>query len=340
MHHSIFSKQLLIALSLVVFSITTTNSNANHYNKKERTCTKTAKFLKYSCGFEVRDDYLAGIAVCLNESNNGDQRDCLRETRISQREGHQECREVFRARKDLCNSIGEEPYDPPFGENFAEYFINPTEIGNSVSPNPYFPLVEGNRWVYEGTSIGDEGEEETETVTVTVTDQTKLIDGITCVTVIDVAEVDEEVVEITDDWYAQDIYGNVWYCGEISQNFELFEGDEPETPELVDTEGSWKAGRDGAKAGILLPSVPEVGEFYRQEVFWGDAEDVIEILATDATETSPGGSCNGNCLQTYDFTPLDAEANENKYYLPGTGLIVEIDLETGDRVELIEFTSN
>lgn len=327
----------IVAILLFTFPIT---SFAGGYHQNDRTCTKTAKFLKYSCGFDSRDDYLAEIAVCLNESDYGEQRDCLREARTEQREGYQECRDVFRARKDLCGSLGEAAYDPPFGEDFAEYFVDPTEIGNSITPNPYFALVEGNKWVYEGTSVDDDGEEETETVTVTVTDQTKLIDGITCVTVIDVAEVDEEVVEITDDWYAQDIYGNVWYCGEISQNFELFDGDNPETPELVDTEGSWKAGRDGAKAGILLPFVPEVGDVIRQEVHWDEAEDVIEILATDATETSPAASCSGNCLRTYDFTPLDAEANENKYYLPGTGLIVEIDLETGERVELIEFTLN
>lgn len=327
----------LVAVLLFTFPIISF-AGGNHHN--DRTCTKTAKFLKYSCGFEARDDYLAGIAICLNESDNDEQRNCFREARIAQRDGNRECREVFRARKDLCNSIGEAPYDPPFGEEFAGSFVDPTEIGISVTPNPFFPLVAGNKWVYEGTSVDDEGEEETETVTVTVTDQTKLIDGVTCVTVIDVAEVDEEVVEITDDWFAQDIYGNVWYCGEISENFESFEGDNPESPELVDIDGSWKAGRDGAKAGILLPSVPEVGSTIRQEVSWGDAEDVIEVLATDATETAPGGSCNGDCLVTYDFTPLDAEANENKYFAPGIGLIVEIDLNTGDRVELIEFTSN
>ncbi len=331
---------LYILPLLLLIPFTSTSLFASHYNKQERSCTKTAKFLNYACGFEVRDDYLAGIAICLNESDEDEKRDCLKEAKVTQRESYNECREVFRARKALCGDIGEEPYDPPFGEDFAENFVDPTEIGKSISPNPYFPLVEGNKWVLEGKAVNEEGEEEVEIITVTVTDQTKLIDGITCVTVIDVAEVDKEVQEITDDWYAQDIYGNVWYCGEVSRNFESFEGDDPEFPELTDLDGSWKAGRDGAKAGILLPSVPVVGDIFRQEVAWGDAEDVIEILATDATESAPGGSCNGNCLQTRDFTPLDAEANENKFYSPGIGLILEIDLDTGDRVELIEFISN
>ena len=149
---------------------------------------------------------------------------------------------------------------------------------------------------------------------------------------------DDVVVEITRDWYAQDTAGNVWYCGEIARNFEVFEGDNPEEPELVDIEGSWKAARDGAEAGILLPFDPQVGAVVRQEVSYGEAEDAIEILAIDASESAPGGGCTDACLQTRDFTPLEAEANENKYFAVGVGLIVEVDMNTGDRVELIEFT--
>jgi hypothetical protein len=146
------------------------------------------------------------------------------------------------------------------------------------------------------------------------------------------------VVEVTDDWYAQDIDGNVWYCGEISENYEAFDGDLTTGPELVDIDGSWKAGRDGAEPGILLPFAPEPGQVIRQEFAQGDAEDVIEVLAIDATEMAPGGVCDGSCLLTRDFTPLEPDAEENKYYVPGLGLIVEVDVESGDRVELVEFT--
>ncbi|MFQ5982927.1 MAG: hypothetical protein ACE5KS_06095, partial [Woeseiaceae bacterium] len=197
------------------------------------------------------------------------------------------------------------------------------------APNPWFALVTGNRWVYEGDG---------ETIEVVVTGDTKLIDGVTCVVVTDTATEDDVVVEATDDWYAQDLDGNVWYCGEISENFEEFDGDETDGPELVDIEGSWKAGRDGSEAGILLPLTPEPGDIFRQEFAQTDAEDAIEIVATSATEAAPGGACDGNCLLTRDFTPLEPGAEENKYYVPGTGLIVEINPETGERVELIEFT--
>ncbi|MDH3616958.1 MAG: hypothetical protein OEQ90_10870, partial [Gammaproteobacteria bacterium] len=66
---------------------------------------------------------------------------------------------------------------------------------------------------------------------------------------------------------------------------------------------------------------------------------VVEILAVDGDETAIAASCNAECLVTRDFSPLEPEANENKYYAPGIGLILEIDANSGDRVELIEFTA-
>ena len=172
-----------------------------------------------------------------------------------------------------------------------------------------------------------------------VTDETKLIDGVTCVVVIDTVSEDGAALEITGDWFAQDLAGNVWYCGEISRNYEIFEGDVPEEPELVDIEGSWKAGRDGAEAGILLPFAPVVGETIRQEIAYGEAEDVITVESLTETEATPGGACDGNCLMTSDYTPLEPGVSENKFYAPGIGMIAEVDPETGDRVELMEFTT-
>lgn len=314
---------------------------ADHSGGTFPVCSKTAKVLKSACGFDVRDNYLESAAICLNLSDRDNRKECFEEAFSEKKENNQQCREVFRARRELCNDIGEDPYDPPFGEDYVDNFVNPLEIGNTIEPNPYFPLVPGNVWTYQGTILDDDGEEITETVTVTVTDKTKLINGVSCLVVNDIVVEGEEdtLIEDTDDWYAQDLHGNVWYCGEIAENFETFEGDNPEEAELVDIDGSWKAGRDGAKAGILFPAIPQVGDVIRQEVAWGNAEDVVEILSLTGTESTGPASCNGTCLVTRDFTPLEPEANENKYYVPGIGLIVEINLESGERLELIEFNT-
>jgi hypothetical protein len=283
-----------------------------------------------ACGVDVMDDIFESTAICTDMADDIDRADCLADAELDKAENEEECEAVFDARLALCADVNDAAHEPMFGEDFAANFVNPLDIGGVVPVNPWFPLVTGNRWVYEGDG---------ETIEVEVTDQTKLIDGITCVVAIDTASEDGVVVEITGDWYAQDVTGNVWYCGEISRNFEVFAGDVPEEPELVDIDGSWKAGRDESEAGILLPFAPVVGETIRQEVAYGEAEDAITIESLSETEASPGGACVANCLMTTDFTPLEPDVAENKFYAPGLGLIVEVDLETGDRVELVEFTS-
>ncbi len=290
-------------------------------------CSSTAQLQRLACEFDLRDDFYTTRAQCLDNTTLDDS--CLDDAIAGYDEGVNECNDVLEARREFCEALEDATHEPEFGPDFAADFVDPLEIGATVTVNPWFPLVAGNRWLYEG---GDES------IEVVVTSDTKLIDGITCIVVIDTATEDGVVVERTNDWYAQDASGNVWYCGEISENFEEFEGDETSEPELVDIDGSWKAARDGAEPGILLPFVAVVGDVFRQEFAQGDAEDVIEVLATDATEAVAGGSCAGDCLLTRDFTPLEPDAEENKYYAPGIGLIVEVDVETGDRVELVEFT--
>jgi hypothetical protein len=290
-------------------------------------CAASAQTQRIACQFDLRDDFLTHSAICLDSAVPDEA--CFGDAEEEFDEGVEECDDVLEARLELCEALDDATHEPEFGEDFAASFVDPLQIGVTVAPNPWFPLVTDNRWVYEGDG---------ESIEVVVTGDTKVIDGVTCVVVIDTASEDDVIVETTNDWYAQDVDGNVWYCGEISENFEEFDGDDTEDPELVDIEGSWKAGRDDSEAGMLLPFDAQVGDIFRQEFAQTDAEDAIEVLAVDANEAAPGGACNNDCLLTRDFTPLEPGVEENKYYVPGIGLIVEIDLETGDRVELAEFT--
>lgn len=293
-------------------------------------CSESASLMRLSCAYDVKDDFFENKANCANSIDAEERAECLSEATEERQETKEECEEVLEARLALCGDLDDEGHHPDFGEDFADSFVDPLEIGNSVQPNPYLPLIPGTEWVYEA---------EDETVTVVVTRKTKLIEGITCVVVNDVVAEDGVVLEDTDDWFAQDISGNVWYCGEIAENFELFDGDDPQEPELVDMEGSWKSGREGAKAGILIPAEPEIGEVFRSEILLGEAEDAVEVLSLTGSETSPAASCTETCLVTLDYSPLDPGAEENKYYAPGIGVIVEIDLETGERLELVEFNA-
>ncbi|HTJ82086.1 MAG TPA: hypothetical protein VL400_10200 [Polyangiaceae bacterium] len=205
----------------------------------------------------------------------------------------------------------DESYDPP---------IDPASFVEGVD-NPLFPLVTGTVFHYvEGTASVD----------VTVMAETKTILGVTCTQVHDVLTDGGEVVEDTLDWYAQDTDGTVWYFGEDTKEYS--------GGMVVSTEGSWTAGVDGAKPGILVEGSPAVGDQYRQEYYACHAEDMGEVLALDASATVPQGAYSG-CLKTRDTTPLEPTADEAKYYCPGVGLVLSVDTNSGDREELVSITS-
>jgi len=299
-------------------------------------CSAAANASDLACNFAAKDDLFTERAICM-DSPGEDLAACLDGAQSNYDEVLEECGAILELQVETCDLTNDEAHTPDFGAAFASNFVDPLQIGPTITPNQYFPLVQGNEWTYEGT-FEEDGEMITETIVVTVLNETKAIDGITCLVVRDVVTIDGELIEDTDDWFAQDVDGNVWYCGEEVKDYETFDGDVPAVPELISDDGSFKAGRDFDKGGVLLPQAPEIGAVFRQELSVGNAEDIIEILAVDGDENSIAAGCNAACLVTRDFSPLDPEALENKYYAPGVGLIVEIDVESGDRVELIDFT--
>ena len=280
-------------------------------------CTKTANAAFIACQHDVQDTFWIARGNCHNVSESDAARAaCKAEADVARTEGIETCGVQREARLDICQSLGEAPYDPAI--NPAK-FVDPAKIGKTVPPNPYFPLVRGRIWKYKGA---------TESVTVTVTGATRKILGVTCATVRDVVKDNGKVIEDTKDWYAQDIYGNVWYFGEISQKIE--------DGELVSLDGSWVAGVDRAKAGVVMKLAPKVGEVYRQEFSLGNAEDMAEVLSLTDSAKVPVAACSGNCLVTKEFQPFDPDAIEHKYYAHGIGFILEVTPSTGERLELVE----
>ncbi|NNG03189.1 MAG: hypothetical protein HKM95_03710 [Inquilinus sp.] len=286
-------------------------------------CTATARAAQRACRNEGREVFWTAIGNCANVSDPIAASECSDDAKADRRAEMALCGDRFDARRDLCFALGKDAYEPTFD---PADFVDPMEIGVTVAANPYFPLEQGRRWVYAGDG---------ETIVVTVRDETKLIGGVTCLVVNDRVEEDGAVVEDTEDWYAQDVLGNVWYCGEIARNYERVEGEA--AAELVDVDGSWKAFRDYARPGIVMQAVPRMSDVYRQEFALREAEDAAQIVMLDGTATVAAASCHGTCLITREFTPVQPDVEEYKYYAPGIGLILEVDPE-GNRVELVEFT--
>jgi hypothetical protein len=184
--------------------------------------------------------------------------------------------------------------------------LDPALFAGVALDHPYWPMTTGNRWIYRETDA--EGAEQR--VEVTVTGETKEILGIPATVVHDIVTADGETIEDTLDWYAQDSLGNLWYLGEDTKEYE--------NGEVVSTEGSWEAGVDRAQPGIILPADPQVGQAYRQEYYAGQAEDAAEIVSRDARVEVPFGTFD-NVVETRDFTPLDPDVEEHKFYARGVG---------------------
>lgn len=183
--------------------------------------------------------------------------------------------------------------------------LDPADFTTEID-NPYWPMTPGNRWVSRSSE---------ERIVVQVTNRKKTIaGGIEAAVVRDtVTDNNGDLVEVTDDWYAQDSDGNIWYLGEDVKDYK--------DGKVVSTGGSWEHGVDGALGGIAIPADPERGEKYRQEYYEGEAEDRAEVLSVSSRVIVPAGEFEG-CLQTSDTTPLEPGTEERKYYCKGVGPVL------------------
>jgi hypothetical protein len=203
--------------------------------------------------------------------------------------------------------------------------LDPADFSTKID-NPYWPMKPGSRWVYRET----DSEGARQRVVVTVTRRTKLIaNGITARVVRDVVTEDGRPVEVTDDWYAQDRSGNIWYLGEDTTEYE--------NGQPVSKEGSFEAGVDGAQPGVIMPARPRVGMRYRQEYYKGHAEDRARIFSLRERAEVPFGFFR-RTLMTRDENPLEPRILEYKFYARGVGPVLAVSVSGGsDREELVRF---
>ena len=203
--------------------------------------------------------------------------------------------------------------------------LNPADFTTRIT-NPYWPMRAGSRWVYRET----DAEGTRQRVVVTVTNKTKRIaNGVTARVVHDVVTEGRKLVEVTDDWYAQDRAGNVWYLGEFTKEYE--------NGRFKSTEGSFEAGVDGAQPGIAIPARPRPGLRYRQEYYKGHAEDKARVVSLREQAEVPFGHFRP-VLMTRDVNPLSPKVLEFKFYARGVGPVLAISVSGGsDREELVSY---
>ena len=205
--------------------------------------------------------------------------------------------------------------------------IDPADFSTRID-NAWWPMKPGSRWVYRATAPDGAAQR----VVVTVTTRTKRIaNGVRARVVHDAVTEGGKPVEVTDDWYAQDRCGNVWYLGEDTKEYE--------DGKVVSTEGSFEAGVDGAQPGVIVPAKPTPGMRYRQEYWAGHAEDRGEVFSlTERAEVPFGYFGKGRVLMTRDLNPLEPKVLEYKFYARGIGPVLAIGVSGGsDREELVRY---
>jgi hypothetical protein len=203
--------------------------------------------------------------------------------------------------------------------------LNPADFSTNID-NPYWPMPVGREWhVHVSNPQGESLQE-----TIRVTDQTKKIaNGVTARVVNDVVYSNGKPSEITDDWYAQDTEGNIWYFGENTATIENGK---------KDTSGSFEAGKNGADAGIAMAAHPYVGLTYREEYYKGHAEDRTKVLALGQQVEAPAGHFT-DAILTDDYSPLEPKVSEYKLYARGVGPVVAVSVSgESEREDLISYT--
>ena len=183
--------------------------------------------------------------------------------------------------------------------------------------NPWFPLRPGTTLIYRGVKDGKPSRD-----VVTVSRGSTVIDGVPSATVKDDLYLKGKLEERTTDWYAQDSAGNVWYFGEATAELNP-------NGSVKNTSGSWRAGRDGARAGIYMPANPHLGQSGLQEYYRGQAEDHYRVKDLAATVRTPAAS-SARALLTEEWTPLEPGVLDHKLYVRGIGTVLEQTVRGGD----------
>jgi hypothetical protein len=191
--------------------------------------------------------------------------------------------------------------------------------------NAYFSLEPGDLLVLAGEDDG-----ETEEVRIRVLAQTQTIafpaggrrHRVRARVIEERETVDGELVEVSRNFFARcretdDIY----YFGE---DVDIYEDGE-----IVSHDGAWRAGRNGARPGLIMPATYLLGSRYFQEIAPGVALDRAEHTAMGLTVDTPAGIFR-NCVEVTETTPLESGTSV-KRYCPGVGLVFD------SGVELVSF---
>ena len=190
--------------------------------------------------------------------------------------------------------------DPGWTSDFKIEAADWTNTGR----NPYFVLEPGYSLLLEDGASR---------LVVTVLPDTKTVDGVATRVVEERESKGPELVEVSRNYFAMSVRTNaVFYFGE---DVDMYKGGK-----VVSHEGSWVAGTNGAKFGLMMPGLPLVKARYYQEIAPRVAMDRAEIVSVTERLQTPAGTFT-NVLKTIETSQLESGPGEAKYYAAGVGLL-------------------
>lgn len=192
------------------------------------------------------------------------------------------------------------------------FAVGATDLA-TVGENPYFILKPGYRLTFANNDAPTP-----DTLVITVLDEIKVVGGIEARIVEERETADGEVVEVSRNYFAINPQtSDVYYLGEDVDMYKK--------GKVVNHEGSWHHGENGATLGLMMPGKPAVGAKFYQEQAKGVAMDRFEIVSLTEKLTTKAGVFD-RCLRARETTPLEPFVRDYKIYAPGVGLIKDGDL--------------
>jgi hypothetical protein len=190
--------------------------------------------------------------------------------------------------------------------------MNPKNFDRStIVENKWMPMKPGTRWLYEGTTVEDDGKVVPHRLEINITDLTKVIGGVRNVVSYDLDYVDNELVEAELAFFAQDNEGTVWHFGEYPEEYE--DGKLIKAP-------TWIHGFESARAGIVMMARPQLGTpSYAQG--WGPAvgwSDRGQVYLMGEKTTVRAGKYE-DVLVIKETSKQEVDSFQLKYYAAGVG---------------------
>jgi hypothetical protein len=193
--------------------------------------------------------------------------------------------------------------------------VDPADFTSSID-NPWFPLKPGTTYTYHGTKDGKPGIR-----VFAVTNQTKVVDGVTCVVVEDKLSLAGTPAERLLGYYAQDRDGDIWYFGEDAEELDS-------KGHVTNAEG-WRAGLDGALPSFVMEATPTVGHAFAHDY----TKDHFQVVSVAEAVKVPYGSFT-DALMTEEWSQLERDTLTRKYYVRGVGEVRDV-LVRGGKEEFL-----